>query len=143
MNLFEIIVVAGAVVGLLMTLMNMKKQTLGLAAGLCVGIPIVLFTKYDEVGIAVYCVFLVLTALHAVTKISDLGTKIAVAVASGAMAYHWVWHLLGLKGNTLIGVLLALGAVCFSLVSKPSKAYTGILIIIAADAFARLLEWAL
>ena len=55
-----------------------------------------------------YCVFLVLTALHAVTKISDLGTKIAVVVASGAMAYHWVWHLLGLKGNTLIGVLLAL-----------------------------------
>ena len=35
MNLFEIIVVAGAVVGLLMTPMNMKKQTLGLVAFLC------------------------------------------------------------------------------------------------------------
>lgn len=143
MDIYEIIVVVGAAAGLLMTLKNLKKQTLGLATGLCVGIPIVLFTKYDEVGIAVYCVFLVLTAFNAVTKISDLGTKIAVAVASGAMAYHWIWHLLHLKGNTLVGVLLALGAVCFSLVSKPSKAYTGILIIIAADAFSRLLEWAI
>jgi hypothetical protein len=143
MNVLEIIVVAGGAVGLFMTLTNMKKQTLGLAAGLCVGIPITLFTKYDEVGVAVYCVFLILTAIHAVTKISDLGTKIALAASSGAMAYHWVWHLLHLKGNTLIGVLLALAAVCFSLISKPSKAYTGILIIIAADAFARLLEWAL
>lgn len=143
MGLLEIIVAAGAAVGLFLTLTNMKKETLGLAAGLCVGVAIVLFTKYTEIGIAVYSVFLVLTAIHAAAKINDVGTKIALAVASGAMAYYWVWSLLHLKGNTMIGPLLALGAVCFSLISKPSKAYTGLFVIIAADALAIIVEWAL
>lgn len=143
MGLLEIIVAVGTAMGLVMSLSTMNKQVVGLASGLSVGVAIaLLLPEYKTVGFVVYAVFLVLTFLHAL-KVNNMSTKVVMMVASGAMAYYWIASILHLPGRLIIGPLLALGALCFSLVSKPSKTHLGLIIIIMADALAVVIEWAL
>lgn len=139
--ILSIIVGAGAIAGLGISLSTMNKNVIALASGLSIGIAItLLLPEYRLIGEILYTVFLGLTFLHSL-KISKLAAKAPLMAASGAMVYYWVWTILHLPGRLIIGPLIALGALCLSLLSKLNKTHLGLLIIIIADALALVTEW--
>ena len=121
-----------------------KTYPLIITVGMILGILMVLFLFgiFHTYGFYVYMGFVALAFFYGLIDIKvTIGVKIVIMLMAASIFTYWLWVLNHWHGNELLAPIFALLVGVVGLISRVKLKYElGIIIILAADAIAIILE---